>query len=114
MLGKEHMARLRSIVKLHNLAAGSQTIPNSAAEAAATQGRSPQVGPSPPIALPAPERKKLPPKRGKRKIPRVVSDEEEDESTEDGLSKKLVRVVLRINLQRLLQLQLFPPLSKKL
>ena len=82
------MARLRSIAKLHNLAAGSQTIPNSVAEAAAAQGKCPQVGPSTAIALPAPERKKLAPKRGKRKIPRVVSDEEEDESTEDGLVYK--------------------------
>jgi len=85
MLGKERMARLRSIAKLHNLATGSQTIPNSAAEVAAAQGRSPQVGPSPPTALPASERKKLPLKRAKRKTPRVVPDEEEDESTEDGL-----------------------------
>ena len=68
------MARLRSIAKLHNLATGSQTIPNSVAEAAAAQGKSPQVGLSTAITLPAPERKKLPPKRAKRKTPRVVSD----------------------------------------
>jgi len=35
MLGKEKMARLRSIAKLHNLAAGSQTIPNYVAKATA-------------------------------------------------------------------------------
>ncbi|XP_068461707.1 MICOS complex subunit MIC60-like [Phaseolus vulgaris] len=94
MLGKERMARLRSIAKLHNLATGSQTIPNSAAEVAAAQGRSPQVGPSPPTALPASKRKKLPLKRAKRKTPRVVSDEEEDESTEDGLICKRKRVTV--------------------
>ena len=94
MLGNEHMVRLRSIAKLHNLAAGSQTIPNSATEAAVAQGRSPQVGPSPPIALPAPERKKLPPKRAKRKTPRVVSDEEEDESTEGRLICKRKRATV--------------------
>jgi len=91
MLGKEKMAKLRSIAKLHNLAAGSQTIPNSVAEAAAAQGKSPPVGPSTAIALPAPERKKLLPKRAKRKAPRVVSEEEEDESTEDGLVHKRKR-----------------------
>ena len=88
------MARLRSIAKLHNLVAGSQTIPNSVAEAAAAQGRSPHVGPSPPIALHAPERKELPPKRAKRKTPRVVSDEEEDESIEDGLVCKRKRATV--------------------
>jgi len=91
MLGKEKMAKLRSIAKLHNLATGSQTIPNSIAEAAAAQGKSPSVGPSTAVATPAPERKKLPPKRGERKAPRVVSDEEEDESTEDGLVHKRKR-----------------------
>ena len=39
MLGKEKMAKLRSKAKLHNLAAGSQTIPNSVAEIAAAQGK---------------------------------------------------------------------------
>jgi len=91
MLGKEKMAKLRSIAKLHNLAAGSQTIPNFVAEAAATQGKSPPVGPSTVVALPTPERKKLLPKRVKRKAPRVVSDEEADESTEDGLVCKRKR-----------------------
>jgi len=85
MLGKEKMAKLRSIAKLHNLAAGSKTIPNSVAEIAAAQGKSPPVGPSTAVALPAPERKKMLLKRAKRKAPRVVSDEEADESTEDGL-----------------------------
>ena len=84
MLGKDRMAELRSIAKLHNLAAGSQTVPNSVAEIAAAQGQSPPVGPSNTVALPAPEQKKLPPKRAKRKAPRVVSDEEADETTEDG------------------------------
>jgi len=91
MLGKEKMAKLRSIAKLHNLAAGSQTIPNSVAEAAAAQGKSPPVGPSTAVALPAPKRKKLLPKRAKRKAPRVVSDEEADENTKDGLVCKRKR-----------------------
>ncbi|XP_068486765.1 WEB family protein At3g02930, chloroplastic-like [Phaseolus vulgaris] len=37
MLGKDRMAELCSIAKLHNLAAGSQTVPNSVAEIAAAQ-----------------------------------------------------------------------------
>jgi len=93
MLGKDRMAELRSIAKLHNLAAGSQTVPNSVAEIAAAQGQSPPVGLSNAVALPAPERKKLPPKRAKRKAPRVVSDEEADESTEDALVCKRRRGV---------------------
>ena len=60
MLGKGRMVELRSIAKLHNLAVGSQTVPNSVAEI--------------PAALPAPERKKLPLKKAKRKAPRVVND----------------------------------------
>jgi len=91
MLGKEHMARLCSIVKRHKLAAGSQAIPNSVAEAAVALGESPPVGSPFPATLPAPERKKLPPKRAKRKNPTVVSDEEKDESTEDGLVCKRKR-----------------------
>jgi len=91
MLGKEHMARLRSIVKRHELAAGSQTVPNSVAEAAAALGKSPQAGSPSSATLPAPERKKLPLKRAKRNTPTVVSDEEEDESTEDGLVCKRKR-----------------------
>jgi len=91
MLGKEHMARLRSIVKRHELAAGSQTVPNSVAEAAAALGKSPQVGSPLPTTLPAPERKKLPLKGAKRKTPMVVSDEEKDESIEDGLVCKRKR-----------------------
>ena len=95
MLGKGRMAELRSIAKLHNLAAGSQTVPNSVAEIAATQGKPPPAGPSTAAALPAPERKKLPLKKAKRKAPRVVSDEEADESTEDGLvCKRKRRVVI--------------------
>jgi len=91
MLGKEKMAKLRSIAKLHNLAACSQIVPNSVAEIATAQGKSPSVGPSTAAALPAPQRKKLLPKRAKRKAPRVVSDEEADESTEDGLICKRKR-----------------------
>ncbi len=56
MLGKDRMAELRSIAKLHNLAAGSQTVPNSVAEIAAAQGQSPPVGPPATAALPAPQR----------------------------------------------------------
>ena len=93
MLGKDRMAELRSIAKLHNLAVGSQTVPNSVAEIAAAQGQSPPVGPSNAVALPAALRKKLPPKRAKRKAPRVVSDEEADESTEDRLICKRRRGV---------------------
>ena len=93
MLGKGRMAELRSIAKLHNLAAGSQTVPNSIAEIAAAQGNPPLVGPSNAAAIPTPERKKLPPKRAKRKAPRVVSDDEADESTEDGLICKRKRGV---------------------
>ena len=74
MLGKGMMAELHSIAKLHNLAAGSQTVPNSAAEIAAAQGKPPPVGPSAAAALLAPERKKLPLKKAKRKAPRVVND----------------------------------------
>jgi len=91
MLGKEHMARLRSIVKCHDLAADFQTVPNSVVEAAAALGKFPQAGSPSPATLPAPERKKLPLKRSKRKTPTVVSDEEEDESTEDGLVCKRKR-----------------------
>jgi len=91
MLGKDRMAELRSIAKLHNLAAGSQTVLNSVAEIAAAQGQSPPVGPPAAASLPAPQRKKLPLKKAKRKAPRVVSDEEADESTEDGLLCKRKR-----------------------
>jgi len=95
MLGKEKMAKLRSIAKLHNLVAGSQTIPNSVAEIVAAQGTPPPIGPYTAAALPAPERKKLPPKKAKRKAPRVVSDEEADESTKDGLvCKRKMRAVI--------------------
>jgi len=91
MLGKDRMAELRAIAKSHKLAAGSQTIPNSVAEIAAAQGQSLPAGPPAAAALPAPQRKKLPLKKAKRKAPRVVSDEEVDESTEDGLVCKRKR-----------------------
>ena len=76
------MAKLRSIAKHHKLAV---------AEAVAARGESPLVGPSNTAALPAPEQKKLQPKRAKRKAPRVVSEDEADESTEDGLTCKRKR-----------------------
>jgi len=101
MLGKGRMAELRSINKLHNLVAGSQTVPNSVAEIAAAQGNPPLVGPSNAAALPAPKRKKLPPKRAKRNAPRVLSDDEADESTEDGLICKRKRGVATERAQRL-------------
>jgi len=82
MLGKDRMAELRSIAKSHKLAVGSQTVSNSVVEIAAALGQSPPVGPSNAVAFPALERKKIPLKRAKRKATRVVSDEEEDESTE--------------------------------
>ena len=91
MLGKDRMAELRSIAKLHNIAAGSQTVPNSVAEITAAQGQSLPVGPLAAATLPAPQRKKLPLKKAKRKAPRVVSDEEADESTKDGLVCKRKR-----------------------
>ena len=69
MLGKDKMAELRSIAKLHKLVAGSQTVPNSVAEIAAAQGQSPPVGPFAVAVLPSPERKKLPLKKAKRKAP---------------------------------------------
>jgi len=85
MLGKDHMTRLRSIAKRHKLAAGSQTIPNSVVEAVVARGESPPVGSTSLAILPPSERKKLPLRKAKRKISTMVSDEEEDESTEDGL-----------------------------
>jgi len=94
MLGKDRIAELRAIGKRHKLAAGSQTVPNSVAEIAAAQNKSPPVDPSATAVLPAPQRKKLPLKKAKRKAPRVVSDEEADESTEDGLVCKRKRTVV--------------------
>jgi len=94
MLGKDRMAELRAIAKSHKLTAGSQTIPNSVAEIAASQGQSLPVGPSVAAALPALQRKKLPLKKAKRKAPRVVFDEEVDESTEDRLICKRKRVAV--------------------
>ena len=69
-------------------------IPNSVAEIAANQGQSPPVGPPAVVVLPAPQRKKLPLKKAKRKTPRVVSDKEADESIEDGLIYKRKRVAV--------------------
>jgi len=94
MLGKDRMAELHTIAKSHKLAAGSQTVPNSVAEIAAAQGQSPPAAPPAIVALPAPQRKKLPLKKAKRKAPRVVSDEETDEATEDGLICKRKRVAV--------------------
>ncbi|XP_068504474.1 dynactin, 150 kDa isoform-like [Phaseolus vulgaris] len=94
LLGKDRMAELRAIAKSHKLAAGSQTIPNSLAEAAASRGQSPPAGPPAAAVFPAPQRKKLPLKKAKRKAPRVVSNEEADESTEDGLICKRKRVAV--------------------
>jgi len=95
MPGKDKMPELRPIAKSHKIAAGSQTVPNSVAEIAAAQGQSPPVGPPSVAVLPAPQRKKLPLKKAKRKAPTVVSDEEADESTEDGLvCKRKRRVVI--------------------
>jgi len=94
LLGKDRMAELRAIAKSHKLAAGSQTIPNSVAEAATSRGQSPPAGPPAAVVFPAPQRKKLPLKKAKRKAPRVVSNEEADESTEDGLICKRKRVAV--------------------
>jgi len=94
MLGKDRMAELRAIAKSHKLAAGSQTVPNSVVEIAAAQGQSPPAGPPTAATLPAPQRKKLPLKKAKRKAPRVVSGEETDEATEDGLICKRKRVAV--------------------
>ena len=88
------MARLRSIVKRHKLVAGSQTVPNSVAEAVVARGELPPVGSSSLIAPPVPSRKKLPPNRAKRKNPIMVSDEEDDESTENGLICKRNRATV--------------------
>jgi len=87
MLGKEQMTRHRSIAKLHNLAAGSQTVPNSVAETAAARGKSPTVCPAPPTL----EQRQPPLKKTKRKAARVVSDEEEDESPQEGSTFKRKR-----------------------
>jgi len=69
MLGKNRIAELRVIGKLHKLAAGSQTVPNFVAEIAAAQDKSPLVGPPTTAAPPAPQREKLPLKKAKRKAP---------------------------------------------
>ncbi|XP_068492206.1 classical arabinogalactan protein 9-like [Phaseolus vulgaris] len=94
MLGKGKLAELRALAQTHKLASGSQTVPNSVVEIAAAQGRSPPQGPTPPEALPAPQRKKLILRKPKRKTPQVVQEDEEedDEATEDGLITKRRRV----------------------
>jgi len=69
MLRKDRIAELRAIGKLHKLAAGSQTVPNSVAELAAAQDKSPPVGPPTTAAPPAPQCKKLPLKKAKTKAP---------------------------------------------
>jgi len=94
MLGKDKMAELRAIARRHKLAAGSQTVLNSVAEIVAAQGQSSPADPPAAAALPAPQRKKLPLKKAKRKAPRVVSDEETDEAIEDGLIYKRKRVAV--------------------
>jgi len=94
LLGKNKIVELRAIARRHKLAAGSQTVPNSVAEIAAAQGQSLPADPPAAAALPAPQRKKLPLKKAKRKAPRVVSDEETDEATEDGLIYKRKRVAV--------------------
>ena len=94
MLGKGMLAELRALARTHGLATGSQTVPNSVVEIAATQGRSPPKGPAPCDVQPAVQRKKLVLKRPKRKAPQIVHEEEEedDEVTEDGLVTKRKRV----------------------
>ena len=93
MLGQGKLAELRALARAHGLASGSQTVPNSVVEIAATQGRSPPKGPTPPEAQPANQRKKLILRKPKRKAPQVVHEEEEDdEVTEDGLITKRKRV----------------------
>jgi len=69
MLGKDRMAKLRAIAKSHKLAAGSQTIPNSVAEIAASQGQSPPVGPPVAAALLAPNARNYLSRRPKGKPP---------------------------------------------
>ena len=93
-MGKDKMVELRAIARRHKLAAGFQTVSNSVAEIAAAKGQSSPADPPAAAALPAPQRKKLPLKKAKRKAPRVVSDEETDEATEDGLICKRKRVAM--------------------
>ena len=76
------LGELRALARTHGLATGSQTVPNSMVEIAATQGRSPPKGPAPSDVQPAAQRKKLVLKRPKRKAPQIVQD---DEVTEDCL-----------------------------
>ena len=94
MLGQDKLAELRTLARLHGLATGSQTVPNSVVEIAVTQGRSPRKDPAPSDVQPATQRKKLVLKMPKRKAPQVVQEEEEedDEVTEDGFVTKRKRV----------------------
>ena len=92
MLGKNRLAELREIARKHELAAGSQTIPNSVVEVAIIQGRSPPQDATPSKVPPAPRRKKLVLKKTKRKQPQAVQEDEDDEDTEDGLVFKRKRV----------------------
>ncbi|XP_068475191.1 uncharacterized protein [Phaseolus vulgaris] len=94
MLGKGKLAELRALARAHGLASGSQTVPNSVAESAAAQGRSPPPGQTHSEALLAQQRKKLVLRKPKRKAPQVVheDEEEDDEATEDGLITKRRRV----------------------
>jgi len=92
MLEKGKLAELRAIARSHELAAGSQAVPNPVVAIAATQGKTPPQGPTSSGVLPAPERKKLVLRRPKRKAPQVVQEEEEDdEETGDGLITKRKR-----------------------
>ena len=69
MLGKGKLDELRALARALRLASGSQTVPNSVAEIAATQGRSPPPGQTHSEALPAQQRKKLVLRKPKRKAP---------------------------------------------
>jgi len=93
MMGKGKLAELRAISRSHKLAAGSQAVPNPVVAIATAQGKTPPRGPTPSVAPPAPQRKKLVLRKPKRKTPQVVQEEEEDdEETEDGLITKRKRV----------------------
>jgi len=90
MLGKDRMAELRSIAKLHNLAAGSQTLSRRSPlpKASLRQLARPTLLLFPPLSG-----KNYHPKRLRGKPPKVVSEQEADESTEDGLICKRRRGV---------------------
>ena len=86
MLGKGMLVELKALARNHELATGSQTVPNSVVETAIVHGRSPPKEPA--------QRKKLVLKRPKRNAPQTVQEDEEenDEVTEDGLVTKRKRV----------------------